>query len=103
MFVITSFAVMKRGQARSYVRLQFSALRTFYQFLAARKQLRHNPVREVQLPKMEKKLPLVLTRQQVEGTSRSANPRAKEPIGTIMDASARCRVSWNCFIAAGCA
>ena len=30
------FEVMKRGQARSYVRLQFSALRTFYQFLAAR-------------------------------------------------------------------
>src|SRR5689334_12446697 len=29
------FALMKRGQARSYVRLQFSALRTFYQFLAA--------------------------------------------------------------------
>ena len=60
------FAVMKRGQARSYVRLQFSALRTFYQFLAARKRLRHNPVREVLLPKMEKKLPLVLSRQQVE-------------------------------------
>ena len=60
------FAVMKRGQARSYVRLQFSALRSFYQFLAARKRLRRNPVREVQLPKMEKKLPLVLTRQQVE-------------------------------------
>jgi len=60
------FALMKYGQARSYVRLQFSALRTFYQFLAARKRLRHNPVREVQLPKMEKKLPLVLTRQQVD-------------------------------------
>jgi site-specific recombinase XerD len=60
------FAIMKRGQARSYVRLQFSALRTFYQFLTARKRLRHNPVREVQLPKIEKKLPLVLTRQQVE-------------------------------------
>jgi site-specific recombinase XerD len=60
------FALMKDGQARSYVRLQFSALRTFYQFLAARKRLRRNPVREVQLPKMEKKLPLVLTRQQVE-------------------------------------
>src|SRR4026207_1378003 len=60
------FAVMKRGQARSYVRLQFSALRTFYQFLAARKRLQHNPVREVQLPKMEKKLPLVLTRQQAD-------------------------------------
>src|SRR5215469_14789804 len=60
------FAIAKRGQARSYVRLQFSALRTFYQFLASRKGLRGNPVREVQLPKIEKKLPLVLTRQQVE-------------------------------------
>jgi integrase/recombinase XerC len=60
------FAIMKRGHARSYVRLQFSALRTFYQFLAARKRLRHNPIREVQLPKIEKKLPLVLTRQQVD-------------------------------------
>jgi integrase/recombinase XerC len=60
------FALMKRGQARSYVRLQFSALRTFYQFLAARKGLQSNPVREVQLPKLDKKLPLVLTRQQVE-------------------------------------
>src|SRR5262249_36807210 len=60
------FAISKRGQARSYVRLQFSALRTFYQFLSARKGLRANPVREVQLPKIEKKLPLVLTRQQVE-------------------------------------
>src|SRR4029434_5396143 len=58
--------IAKRGQARSYVRLQFSALRTFYQFLGARKGLRNNPVREVQLPKIEKKLPLVLTRQQVE-------------------------------------
>src|SRR5881227_1611311 len=60
------FTLMKRGQARSYVRLQFSALRTFYQFLAARKGLRTNPVREVQLPKIEKKLPLVLTRQQID-------------------------------------
>src|SRR5437016_14540769 len=60
------FAVAKRGQARSYVGLQFSALRTFYQFLAARKGLRRNPLREVQLPKIDKKLPLVLTRQQIE-------------------------------------
>ncbi len=60
------FALMKHGQARSYVRLQFSALRAFYQFLTARKRFRRNPVQEVHLPKMEKKLPLVLTRQQVE-------------------------------------
>ena len=73
------FALMKQDQARSYVRLQFSALRTFYQFLTARKRLRQNPVREVQLPKMEKKLPLVLTRQQVDELLR--RPRAaEEPI-----------------------
>src|SRR5438105_9043871 len=60
------FALMKREQARSYVRLQFSAFRTFYQFLTARKRLARNPVREVQLPKIEKKLPLVLTRHQIE-------------------------------------
>ena len=60
------FALMKRGQARSYVRLQFSAFRTFYGFLASRKKLARDPVRELQLPKIEKKLPLVLTRQQIE-------------------------------------
>lgn len=60
------FALMKRKQARSYVRLQFSALRTFYTFLAARKKLRVDPLRELQLPKLEKKLPLVLTRPQIE-------------------------------------
>lgn len=60
------FAVMKRGQARSYVRLQFSALRAFYKFLVDRKKLRIDPLRQLHLPKVEKKLPLVLTRQQVE-------------------------------------
>jgi integrase/recombinase XerC len=60
------FAIMKRGQARSYVRLQFSALRTFYRFLTERKGLRRHPVRELQLPRIEKKLPLVLTRRQIE-------------------------------------
>src|SRR5262245_22200546 len=42
------FTVMKRGHARSYVRLQFSALRTFYQFPDARKRLRHNSVSKLQ-------------------------------------------------------
>ena len=60
------FEMMKRGQARSYLRLQFSALRVFYKFLTERKKLRIDPVRQLQLPKIEKKLPLVLTRQQVE-------------------------------------
>lgn len=60
------FAIMKRGQARSYVRLQFSALRAFYKFLTDRKKLRIDPLRQLQLPKLDKKLPLVLTRQQID-------------------------------------
>jgi site-specific recombinase XerD len=60
------FALMKKGQARSYIRLQFSALRSFYRFLVERKGLRIDPTRELQLPKAEKKLPLILTRQQID-------------------------------------
>lgn len=60
------FDVMKRKQARSYIRLQFSAFRTFYRFLVERKGLARDPVRELELPKTEKKLPLVLTRQQID-------------------------------------
>lgn len=60
------FELMKKGQARSYIRLQFSAFRTFYRFLVERKKFPKDPVRELQLPKAEKKLPLVLTRQQID-------------------------------------
>src|SRR5436190_3130200 len=60
------FALMKNGQARSYIRLQFSAFRTFYRFLVERKKLPLDPVRQLQLPKAEKKLPLVLTQKQIE-------------------------------------
>src|SRR6201987_2343867 len=60
------FLIMKRGQARSYVRLQFSALRAFYKYLTDRKKLRIDPLRQLQLPRVEKKLPLVLTRMQIE-------------------------------------
>jgi integrase/recombinase XerC len=60
------FQLMKSGQARSYIRLQFSAFRTFYRFLIERKHVRIDPVRQLQLPKAEKKLPLVLTQKQVD-------------------------------------
>jgi site-specific recombinase XerD len=60
------FSLMKRKQARTYIRLQFSALRTFYRFLVNRGKLQYDPTRELQLPKLEKKLPLVLTRQQID-------------------------------------
>src|SRR5213082_1824197 len=60
------FHLSKEKAARTYIRLQFSALRTFYRFLRARKKLAHDPSAEVQLPKLQKQLPIVLTRQQTE-------------------------------------
>ncbi len=60
------FDAMKKKQARSYIRLQFSAFRTFYRFLVEREGLARDPVRELELPKAEKRLPIVLTRQQID-------------------------------------
>ncbi|HWB59657.1 MAG TPA: site-specific tyrosine recombinase/integron integrase [Chthoniobacteraceae bacterium] len=60
------FACMKAGMARATIRLHFAALRTFYKFLVERHGLVLNPFKEVLLPKMEKKLPLVLTVKQVD-------------------------------------
>jgi integrase/recombinase XerC len=57
---------MKKGMARSYVRLTFAALRSFYKYLIEREGFRDNPLREVQLPKMEKKLPIVMSVSQVD-------------------------------------
>src|SRR5438045_396239 len=60
------FHLSKEKAARSYIRVQFSALRTFYKFLRVRKKLGHDPSAEVQLPRLQKQLPVVLTRQQIE-------------------------------------
>jgi integrase/recombinase XerC len=57
---------MKKNMARSYVRLTFAALRSFYKYLVEREGFHNNPLREVQLPKMEKKLPIVLSVSQVD-------------------------------------
>jgi integrase/recombinase XerC len=60
------FMLMKNGAARSSIRLHFAALRTFYKFLTERHGLMQNPLKEVLLPKAEKKLPLVLTAKQID-------------------------------------
>ena len=72
------FNLMKRKQARSYIRLQFSALRSLYRFLVVRNHLTKDPVREIQLPKAEKKLPLVLTQRQI-GELLAAPLQVKKP------------------------
>jgi tyrosine recombinase XerC len=60
------FTCMKGGWARATIRLHFAALRSFYKFLCHRRGLATNPLTDVQLPKAEKKLPVVLTMEQVE-------------------------------------
>jgi len=61
------FQLMKKGAARATIRLHFAALRTFYKWLSERHGLARNPLKEVLLPKLERKLPHVLTIAQMEG------------------------------------
>ncbi|HEX4084798.1 MAG TPA: site-specific tyrosine recombinase/integron integrase [Chthoniobacteraceae bacterium] len=60
------FHLSKAKAARATIRLHFAALRTFYKWLCERHGLKRNPLKEVQLPKLERKLPVVLTVAQME-------------------------------------
>ncbi len=60
------FELMKRELARSTIRLRFAALRSFYKFLVHRRGLGASPLADVQLPKLERKLPVVLNLTQIE-------------------------------------
>ena len=60
------FERMKAGIAKPTIRLHFAAMRTFYRFLVERHGLMDNPLKQVQLPKLDKKLPVVLNPKQVD-------------------------------------
>jgi site-specific recombinase XerD len=60
------FALMKQGLKRATIRLRFAALRSFYKFLVLRRGLGRSPVAEVQLPKQERSLPVVLSVSQID-------------------------------------
>jgi site-specific recombinase XerD len=60
------FALMKQGLKRATIRLRFAALRSFYKFLVLRHGLGRSPVAEVQLPKQERSLPVVLSVAQID-------------------------------------
>lgn len=60
------FELMKQELARATIRLRFAALRSFYKFLVHRCGLAASPLMEIQLPKPERKLPVVLTLSQME-------------------------------------
>lgn len=76
------FELMKAGTARATVRLHFAALRTFYKFLVERFALKENPLKEVLLPKAERKLPVVLSISQIDDLLNApfkAGPSANAP------------------------
>lgn len=60
------FQKMKGGLSKPTVRLHFAALRTFYRYLCERHGLMDNPLKQVQLPKLDKKLPVVLNPKQID-------------------------------------
>jgi len=59
------FTMGKNGIAKPTQRLHFAAFRTFYRFLTERHGLAVNPLKLVQLPKLDRKLPVVLTARQI--------------------------------------
>ena len=60
------FALMKQELKRATIRLKFAAIRSFYKFLVLRRGLGRSPVAEVQLPKPERSLPVVITVAQAD-------------------------------------
>ena len=55
----------RSGFSRAAIQLRFSALRTFYRFLVRRGVVETSPIRNLSLPKLEKRLPKFLTPEQV--------------------------------------
>ena len=51
--------------ARTAIRLRFSALRSFYKFLVRRGVVPSTPIKNIQLPKLERRLPRFLTADQM--------------------------------------
>ena len=55
-----------REQAsRAFIQMQFSALRTFYKFLIRQGIVNGSPIKNLSLPKLEKRLPKFLTAEQM--------------------------------------
>ncbi len=56
---------VSRKQGTATVRLQFSALRSFYRYLQRRGRVKNNPILEIRLPSPARKLPRFFSEEQV--------------------------------------
>ncbi|HXP59538.1 MAG TPA: tyrosine recombinase XerC, partial [Dongiaceae bacterium] len=76
---------------RAAIQLRFSALRTFYRFLAREAVAPNSPIKNLALPKLERRLPKFLTPQQMSDLADAplkplGNPAAKPKPGRPMRA-----------------
>jgi len=60
------FELLKQDLSRATIRLRFAAYRSFFKFLVHRQGYPKSPVAEIELPKADKPLPVVLTLPQIE-------------------------------------
>ncbi|HEX4119688.1 MAG TPA: tyrosine recombinase XerC [Verrucomicrobiae bacterium] len=84
-------ALGRNQLSRAGVRLRFSALRSFYKFLVREGLLSASPIRNISLPKLEKRVPRFLTVQQFEAL-------AKAPLKELQTASKNKKVDASVFI-----
>ena len=54
------------GKKTSTISRNLASLRSFYQFLIRNRKVKHDPTEDIQSPKVEKRIPSVLTSQEVE-------------------------------------
>ncbi len=69
-----------QGKATATIARRLAALKAFYQFLVREKMIKNDPTANLESPKLEKRLPRVLTVVEVERLL--AQPSPTEPAGT---------------------
>jgi integrase/recombinase XerC len=86
----------RNNLSRAAIQLRFSALRTFYKFLVRRALVESSPIKNISLPKPEKRLPRFLTIEQMRallqapdrlGRSRSPDANGRQRAGRPVEAT----------------
>ena len=70
--------LQKKGRATSTISRNLASIRSFYQYISRNKLIDHDPTAELESPKVEKKLPQILSPEEVElaGASQCADLKA---------------------------
>lgn len=73
------FYLQKRGKASATISRSLASIRSFYQYLINEQYLKKDPTLNLESPKMEKKLPKVMTIKEVDLLLKQ--PDTREPLG----------------------